>query len=71
MAARPRTANLDTKTGQEILALFDELHAKGHTVLIVTHDPNVAARARRIIRIVDGLIEEGAEHEHTLAEKLA
>jgi len=65
------TGNLDTKTGQEILALFDELHAKGHTVLIVTHDPNVAARARRIIRIVDGLIEEGAEQEHTRAEKLA
>jgi putative ABC transport system ATP-binding protein len=63
------TGNLDTKTGQEILAVFDELNAKGHTVLLVTHDPNVAARARRIIRIVDGLIEEGAELEPPMAEK--
>jgi putative ABC transport system ATP-binding protein len=65
------TGNLDTKTGQEILAVFDELQTKGHTVLIVTHDPNVAARARRIIQIVDGLVEEGAEQEQPLAEKLA
>ena len=65
------TGNLDTKTGQEILSVFDELQAKGHTVLLVTHDPNVASRARRIIRIVDGLVEEGAEQERTLAEKLA
>jgi putative ABC transport system ATP-binding protein len=63
------TGNLDTKTGQEILAVFDELQAKGHTVLIVTHDPNVAARTRRIIRIVDGFIEEGAELEPPIAEK--
>jgi len=63
------TGNLDTKTGQEILSVFDELQAKGHTVLIVTHDPNVAARARRIIRIVDGLIEEGAEIESPVAQK--
>src|SRR5262245_21314469 len=65
------TGNLDTRTGQEILAIFDELQAKGHTVILVTHDPNVAARARRIIRIVDGLVEEGAELDHPLAEKLA
>jgi len=65
------TGNLDTRTGQEILAIFDELQAKGHTVILVTHDPNVASRARRIIRIVDGLVEEGAELEHPLAEKLA
>ena len=63
------TGNLDTRTGQEILALFGELQAKGHTVLLVTHDHSVAARARRIIRIVDGLIEEGMELDSPLSEK--
>jgi putative ABC transport system ATP-binding protein len=51
------TGNLDTRTGQEILAIFDELQSQGHTVIIVTHDPQIASRARRVIRIVDGLIE--------------
>jgi putative ABC transport system ATP-binding protein len=55
------TGNLDTKTGQEILGIFDELQAAGHTVMLVTHDPGVARHARRIVRIVDGLIEDGAE----------
>jgi putative ABC transport system ATP-binding protein len=54
------TGNLDTKTGQEILELFADLHRQGHTVLLVTHDPNVAGRARRIIRIVDGGIADNA-----------
>ena len=55
MADEP-TGNLDQQTGGEILELFDELRAGGQTLIIVTHDPSIAARAREIIRIVDGLI---------------
>ncbi len=57
------TGNLDTRTGQEILALFDSLHAEGHTIILVTHDPNVARHAHRIIRIVDGLVANGSSEE--------
>jgi len=57
------TGNLDSKTGRDILALFDELNSQGHTIILVTHDPTVAARARRVIRIVDGLIATGTGEE--------
>jgi putative ABC transport system ATP-binding protein len=55
MADEP-TGNLDQQTGLEILELFDQLRAGGQTMIMVTHDPSIAARARETIRIVDGLI---------------
>lgn len=51
------TGNLDTKTGQEIMALLDDIHRKGNTVILVTHEEEVAARAHRVVRLRDGLIE--------------
>jgi putative ABC transport system ATP-binding protein len=56
------TGNLDSTTAGEILATFDELHAGGNTIVLVTHDEQVARRARRIIRIRDGAIEADTTH---------
>jgi putative ABC transport system ATP-binding protein len=50
------TGNLDSKTSDEILALFDQLHKDGQTIIMVTHEPSVAAHAERIIRMKDGQI---------------
>ncbi len=51
------TGNLDSKSGQEILALFEELNRQGVTLVLVTHDPKVASRAKRSIVMLDGKIE--------------
>jgi len=59
MLADEPTGNLDTRTGQEILAIFDRLHDEGHTVILVTHDTQIAAHARTIVRLVDGLVADG------------
>ncbi|HVG92840.1 MAG TPA: ABC transporter ATP-binding protein [Planctomycetota bacterium] len=51
------TGNLDSRTGEEILGLLDDLHAQGRTLIVVTHDEHVASRADRVIRMRDGRVE--------------
>jgi putative ABC transport system ATP-binding protein len=51
------TGNLDSQTGEEIMALFARLHEEGHTIILVTHEPDIAAHAQRVIRVRDGHIE--------------
>jgi putative ABC transport system ATP-binding protein len=50
------TGNLDSKTSVEILGLFERLNAEGRTIIMVTHDENVASHAKRILRVLDGLV---------------
>ncbi|MFP6573310.1 MAG: ABC transporter ATP-binding protein [Vicinamibacterales bacterium] len=51
------TGNLDSKTGVEIMAVFDRLHQKGHTIILITHERDVARHAHRVIHILDGAVE--------------
>lgn len=60
------TGNLDTKTSYEIMELFEEIHKKGNTVIIVTHEEDIARYAHRIIRIRDGIIERDEINENKL-----
>lgn len=57
------TGNLDSKTSVEIMALFDEIHAKGNTVILVTHEEDIAEHAHRIIRLRDGMVESDVRKE--------
>jgi len=54
------TGNLDSRTGQEIMGLFEELYEQGNTIIVVTHEEDIARHARRIVRLRDGLIESDA-----------
>ena len=54
------TGNLDSKTGEEIMALFEQLYEQGQTIIVVTHEEDIARHARRIVRLRDGLIESDA-----------
>ena len=51
------TGNLDTKTSLEIMAIFEKIHNAGNTIILVTHEPDIAEYAHRIVRLRDGLIE--------------
>jgi putative ABC transport system ATP-binding protein len=52
------TGNLDSQTGEEIMNLFARLHEQGNTIILVTHEPDIAARAHRVIRVRDGRVEK-------------
>ena len=54
------TGNLDSRTGEEIMQLFEDLYAQGNTIIVVTHEEDIARHARRIVRLRDGLIESDA-----------
>ena len=58
------TGNLDTKTSYEIMGLFEQIHKAGNTVILVTHEHDIALHAHRIVRLRDGLIESDLPNEH-------
>jgi putative ABC transport system ATP-binding protein len=64
------TGNLDTKTGEEIMMLFEELYRQGNTLIVVTHEQEIADHARRIIRLRDGVIESDTQVENPILENL-
>jgi putative ABC transport system ATP-binding protein len=65
------TGNLDSQTAREILDLFDELHAEGKTIVLVTHEPEVGERVERVLKLKDGRIEEVFENRARAARSPA
>jgi putative ABC transport system ATP-binding protein len=61
------TGNLDTKTSMEIMAIFEEIHKNGNTLILVTHEPDIAEHAHRIIRLRDGLVETDIVNENVVS----
>ncbi len=64
------TGNLDTKTSNEIMAIFEKIHKQGNTVILVTHEPDIALYAHRIIRLRDGLIESDTVNERIITAEV-
>ena len=58
------TGNLDTKTSYEIMEIFDKIHSAGNTIVLVTHETDIANHAHRIVRLRDGMIESDMRNEH-------
>lgn len=64
------TGNLDSKTSEEIMALFEEIHRRGNTIIVVTHEPDIAQHAHRIIHLKDGVIESDRKNENIITSKV-
>jgi putative ABC transport system ATP-binding protein len=60
------TGNLDSKTSIDIMKLFGEIHAKGNTIILVTHEEDIALHAHRIVRLRDGVIESDKMNENPI-----
>ncbi len=60
------TGNLDTKTSHVVMEAFQELHKKGHTIILITHEPEIAAYAERVISVRDGVIEKDEKNKQSL-----
>jgi putative ABC transport system ATP-binding protein len=67
------TGNLDSKTGEEIMGLFEDLHRQGNTIILVTHEADIAEHAHRVVRLRDGLIEtdEPVKHRRSIAASVS
>jgi putative ABC transport system ATP-binding protein len=63
------TGNLDSKTSEEIMALFREIHNKGNTVILVTHEEDIARHALRIVRLRDGTVESDSPNQHPIVKQ--
>lgn len=63
------TGNLDTKTSHEIMNIFEEINAEGNTIIVVTHEEDIAKHAKRIVRLRDGLIESDLANEAVVSLK--
>jgi putative ABC transport system ATP-binding protein len=63
------TGNLDTRTSYEIMEIFEHIHAGGNTVVLVTHEEDIANHARRVVRLRDGVIESDKRNEHAVVQK--
>jgi putative ABC transport system ATP-binding protein len=57
------TGNLDSKTSVDIMNLFDDIHALGNTIIVVTHEPDIAKRARRVVKLMDGEVESDVDND--------
>lgn len=63
------TGNLDSKTSEEIMGLFEDIHKKGNTIILVTHEEDIAQYAHRIVRLKDGLVESDKKNENVVTAR--
>jgi putative ABC transport system ATP-binding protein len=65
------TGNLDSKTGEDIMSMLDDLHAGGQTIILVTHEEHIAEHAHRLVRLRDGLIESDEARRAPVPRRVA